>query len=78
MVVELPTKCVIGCEFDSYTRWGVLDTTLCDQVCSGSMASQWFSSPIKLKYIWYNWNIVENGVKHPYIQFWLPCSNLRV
>jgi hypothetical protein len=32
------------CGFDSRSERGVLDTTLCDQVCQGLAASRWFST----------------------------------
>jgi len=33
----------LSCEFESWSWWGVLDTTLCDQVCQWLAAGQWFS-----------------------------------
>jgi len=33
-----------SCEFESHSWRGVLDTTLCDQVCQWLAAGQWFSS----------------------------------
>jgi hypothetical protein len=38
-------------------------TTLCDKVCQWLSIGQWFPPPINWP-PWYNWNIVENGVKH--------------
>ena len=31
------------CKFESRSRWGVLDTTLCDKVCQGLVVGLWFS-----------------------------------
>jgi hypothetical protein len=51
-------------------RWGVLNTTLCDQVCQWLEADRWFSpgTPDFLHQWnwppWYSWNIVESGIKH--------------
>jgi hypothetical protein len=56
-------------EFESYAWWGVLDTTLCDKVCQWLVAGRWFSpgTPVsstnKTDRQWYNWTIVESGVK---------------
>ena len=54
----------------SFSWRGVLDITLCDKVCQWLATGQWFFSgysrfptPIKL-ITWYNWNIVESGVKY--------------
>jgi hypothetical protein len=48
--------------------WGVLNTTFCDKVCQWLATGQWFSpgTPFSStnKLSWYNWNIVESGVKH--------------
>jgi hypothetical protein len=32
------------CEFESRSRWGVLDIALCDKVCQWLVAGRWFSS----------------------------------
>ena len=62
MVVGFTTTCAIcayhhySCEFESHSWRGVLETTLCDQVCQLLVAGRWFSPvhwfppPIKLKY----------------------------
>jgi hypothetical protein len=48
----------------------VLDTTLCDNVCQWLATGRWFSTvtPVSTTNIFwpprYNWNIVENGIKH--------------
>jgi len=36
-------KLVIRCEFESCSWRGVLDTTMCDQVCQWLATGQWFS-----------------------------------
>jgi hypothetical protein len=60
-----PTLCV-----QVLFRWGVLDTTLCNQVCQWLAAGQGFSpstlvsSAKKKQTPRYNWNIVESGIKH--------------
>ena len=49
MVDGFTTTCAISayhhwcCEFESRSGWGVLDTTLCDNVCQWLAAGQWFS-----------------------------------
>ena len=49
MVVGFTTTCAISayhhysCEFESYSWRGVLETTLCDQVCQLLVAGRWFS-----------------------------------
>ena len=45
MVVGFPTTCAYhhsSCEFEPCSWRGVLDTTLCDQVCQWLVAGQWF------------------------------------
>jgi len=32
-----------GCEFESRSWWGVLDTTLCDKDCQLLATGRWFS-----------------------------------
>ena len=46
-------------------RRGVLDTTLCDEVCQWLAAGRWFSpgTPVSSTNK-YSWNIVKSGVKH--------------
>ena len=41
--------------YNSLTRRGVLDKTLCDKVCQGIVACRWFPPQ-------YYWNIVESGI----------------
>jgi hypothetical protein len=41
--------------YNSLTRRGVLDKTLCDKVCQGIVACRWFLPQ-------YYWNIVESGL----------------
>ena len=54
------------------TWTSVLDTTICDQVCQWLVTGQCFFPMYsgflhQLNWLpWYNWNIVENGVKTPY------------
>ena len=47
---------------------GVVDTTLCDNVCQWLAAGQWFSPGTLVsstnKMPRYNWNIVDSGIKH--------------
>ena len=49
MVVGFTTTCAISayhhysCEFESHLWRGVLETTLCDQVCQLLVAGRWFS-----------------------------------
>jgi hypothetical protein len=49
MVVGFTTTCAISayhhysCEFESHSWRGVLETTLCDQVCQLLVAGRWFS-----------------------------------
>jgi len=56
--------------FEPRSWRGVLDTTLCDKVCQWLTAGWWFSSGTPVSSTnktwppWYNWNIVESGVKH--------------
>jgi len=50
MVVGFTTTCVISvyhhwcCEFESWSWWGVLDTTLWDKVCQWLTTGLWFST----------------------------------
>jgi hypothetical protein len=63
--VPINTK---SCEFEPRSWWGVLDTTLCNQVCQWVVTGRWFSpgTPISStnKTDCHNWNIVESGVKN--------------
>jgi hypothetical protein len=44
MVVGFTTTCAINCcEFEHCSWQGVLNTTLCDQVCQWLATGQWFS-----------------------------------
>jgi hypothetical protein len=43
MVVKCKTTCAISCKFESHSWRGVLDSTLCDQVCQYLVAGRWFS-----------------------------------
>jgi hypothetical protein len=51
MVVGFATTCAISSylhwswEFESHSWWGVLNTTLCNQVCQWLVAGWWFSPP---------------------------------
>ena len=61
-------------EFNSYEKF-VSDLRQVD----GFLRVLWFSPPIKLTAIRYNWNIVESGVKtnKQYARTRLPASYLR-
>ena len=49
MVVEFTTTCAIvayhhlSCEFEPHSWWGVLDKTLCDNVCQWLATGLWIS-----------------------------------
>ena len=76
MVVVFPTTCAINayhhwcCMFEFRSWQGVLDTTLCDQVCQWLATCRWFFyGHFGFLHQWnwpprYNWNIIESGVKH--------------
>jgi hypothetical protein len=59
-------------EFETRSCRGVLDTTLCDNVCQWLATGRWFSPR-------YNWNIVESGVKHHnhYYERWM-CTTISI
>ena len=62
------------CEFESRSWRGILDTTLCNQVCQCLVVGWWFSpvsSTNKTDCHYINWNIVESGVKHHKPNPWL-------
>jgi hypothetical protein len=58
-------------EFESRSWRGVLYTTWCDTFCQWLATSRWVSSGTLVSstnktdcHVRYNWNIVENGVRH--------------
>jgi hypothetical protein len=56
MVVGFTTTCAISayhhysCEFEPSSWRGVIDTTLCDQVCQWLVTGQWFSPGSLVKF----------------------------
>ena len=44
MCNQWPSTLNISCEYESHSWQGVLDITLCDNVCQRLVAGQWFSS----------------------------------
>jgi hypothetical protein len=67
MIVGFTTSCAISvyhllsCEFEPRSWRSVLGTTLCDKFVSDLRHVGGFLSGFLH---WYNWNIVESGVKH--------------
>jgi hypothetical protein len=73
IVVRFTSTCAIS----AYHHYrGILDSTLCDEVCQWLAAGQWFSQSTLVSphdQNWppqYNWNTVESGVKHHNHNHW--------
>ena len=71
MVVEFTITCAIvayhhlSCEFEPHSWRGVLDKTLCDQVCQWLATGLWISlGTLNFRHKSSNWNIFESGDKH--------------